>query len=179
MSFDLGTELISQASSLRCQEFNDFDHYIETLSTNTKCMVESAIRNSTLEGYPDTYVAVLGYFHGEPHFTDIHFLPYSHYIGYRLEGWSVAPGRGVVAGSRIIETLINECDPRVAQFCKHVDYRSNLEDAVHFVKSYIEACSSPLALELDPDCDEIGGHIHVATIEPISGFRWKIQPVGR
>ncbi|MGA3025514.1 MAG: hypothetical protein ABSF98_12150 [Bryobacteraceae bacterium] len=51
-------------------------------------------------------------------------------------------------------------------------------DAERFAVGYIEACCSPTGLQLDPDgCRGIGGHIHVATVEPGGGFQWIRPPI--
>jgi hypothetical protein len=53
---------------------------------------------------------------------------------------------------------------------------STLEAGLAHAKGYIQACSDPLAAELDPICRGIGGHIHAAAVTP-SGFQWLIPPV--
>ena len=54
----------------------------------------------------------------------------------------------------------------------------SVSEAIRFAVGYIEACCSPLGRELDPKAWEgIGGHIHVATIKPRSGFAWLIPPI--
>jgi hypothetical protein len=59
----------------------------------------------------------------------------------------------------------------------HPEIRVTLSDAVEAGRNYIEACSSPVALEIDKEiCQGIGGHIHVATITPTAGFEWLIPP---
>jgi hypothetical protein len=50
-----------------------------------------------------------------------------------------------------------------------------LNDGLANAVGYIEACSDPLAAELDPLCKIIGGHIHAAALTP-AGFRWLIEP---
>jgi len=50
-----------------------------------------------------------------------------------------------------------------------------LDDGLAHAKGYIEACSDPLASEIDPLCKGIGGHIHAAAVTPL-GFRWLIEP---
>jgi len=52
-----------------------------------------------------------------------------------------------------------------------------LADGLAHATGYIEACSDPLATEIDPLCKGIGGHIHAAAVTP-SGFRWLIPPLG-
>jgi hypothetical protein len=54
---------------------------------------------------------------------------------------------------------------------------TTLADGLAHAKGYIEACSDPLAQEIDPLCKGIGGHIHAAAVTP-SGFEWLIPPRG-
>jgi hypothetical protein len=50
---------------------------------------------------------------------------------------------------------------------------ATLADGLAHVKGYIQACSDPLAAELDPICKGIGGHIHAGAVTP-PGFVWLI-----
>jgi hypothetical protein len=78
----------------------------------------------------------------------------------------------------VIRDLIAQDHPEFSGFCKPFKHETSLQGAAYFAKGYIEACSSPLALKFDPTCEELGGHIHVATITPQDGFRWVIPPKG-
>ena len=51
-----------------------------------------------------------------------------------------------------------------------------LPEGLAHAKGYIEACSDPLASEVDPLCKGIGGHIHAAAVTR-SGFVWLIPPL--
>lgn len=54
----------------------------------------------------------------------------------------------------------------------------SVSQAKRFAVGYIEACCSPLGRKVDPvACKGIGGHIHVATVKPRSGFTWIIPPL--
>ncbi len=52
-----------------------------------------------------------------------------------------------------------------------------LNDGLGAVKSYIDACASLQAREIDDYCNSIGGHIHIATITRREGFQWLIPPI--
>jgi hypothetical protein len=53
------------------------------------------------------------------------------------------------------------------------DRPTTLSEAVEIAKQYILACSSPLAMELNPQiCKTIGGRILIATITYQGGFKW-------
>jgi capsular polysaccharide biosynthesis protein len=68
-------------------------------------------------------------------------------------------------------------DSRFDRFAHKLGKTPLLEDARQFAQGYIEACSSPVGLEVDePLCKGIGGHIHIATITTPEGFRWVIEP---
>jgi hypothetical protein len=88
------------------------------------------------------------------------------------------PGRSIVSGSLIVGELIVQGHPSFSEFCQF-DYNRSLEDAAGWVRGYIEACCSPVALKYDPGCEGLGGHIHVATISPQNGFRWVVEPLGQ
>jgi len=61
-------------------------------------------------------------------------------------------------------------DPRFSAFVLERGQSPSLETATQFARGYIEACSSPLGLEVDAlICKGIGGHLHMATITK-SGF---------
>jgi hypothetical protein len=51
-----------------------------------------------------------------------------------------------------------------------------LQDAIDRSRSFIGAHSDPEAIAIDGNCRSVGGHIHIATITPSSGFQWLIPP---
>lgn len=63
-----------------------------------------------------------------------------------------------------------------AQYIRSLPPDPTLEEARELVTGYVEACCTPLARSMDPVCERIGGHIHVAQITPIGGFEWIISP---
>jgi hypothetical protein len=75
-----------------------------------------------------------------------------------------------VSGSLPNRDLIVLNDPTFAPFCTRFDYEKSLEDAAGFVNGYIEACCSRAALSVDPSCEELGRHIHVATVHRITAL---------
>jgi hypothetical protein len=62
-------------------------------------------------------------------------------------------------------------DPRIAKYKPSPDER-----ALGMVTAFIEACADLAAVEIDPYCRTIGGHLHAAEITQ-SGFKWLIKPV--
>jgi hypothetical protein len=183
-SFDLVVELRNRAALLSVQNFENCDCFLRTLLDGVEQEIESAMWDRRLESYPDAQISFVGYFQDRPHWTDIHFLSSRNFTGSLYEAISndLYPGRCFVSGSLLIRDLIVARDPRFSRFCKRIDRTVSLEDAADFVKGYVEACGSPLALEVDAGCEEIGGHIHVAVVTPAdsldrSGFQWLTRPL--
>jgi hypothetical protein len=83
--------------------------------------------------------------------------------------------QGIVVGSEEISKRYFEQhqDTRFKNYF-HA-FGETLGEALSHARGYIEACSDPLAAEIDPLCKGIGGHIHAAAVTP-SGFQWLIEP---
>jgi hypothetical protein len=52
-----------------------------------------------------------------------------------------------------------------------------LDEGLAHAKGYIEACSDPRAIDLDPLCKRIGDDIHAAAVTERYGFKWLIDPI--
>lgn len=64
-----------------------------------------------------------------------------------------------------------------AEFIQDPQQIGSLNESEKYVRGYIEACSTELALSMDEaHCKKIGGHIHIAEIT-LDGFRWRIPPI--
>lgn len=91
----------------------------------------------------------------------------------------IPPEHNMFSGSReIAKRLFERLDQRLDKYYRYADLNSSFGDAVACAKGYIEACSDPVALEIDPkQCQGIGGHIHIAAVTP-EGFQWIEPPKG-
>jgi hypothetical protein len=150
--------------------------------TPQKNRIDSAMKDGILEDgqYPETEVCVVGCFRGVPHFARAKFLPWREpeIQPYDFDDEEhVYPGWCDASGSMAVNQLIRHGDPQFTKICKLPEEETTLPEAVEFVKGYIEACKLPKALELDSGCDGIGGHTHVVTLMPNSGFEWVISPI--
>jgi hypothetical protein len=177
-SFDLGSELKKQLALQTSKEFPKLHELLEAVSMNLENYIEAAKTARRLEDYPSTFVDFVGYFNGQPSWMEIQFFRVRHPRTGAL--WAVMdrdfwPGHCIVSGSVILRELIAQGHPSFSGFCQF-DYNRSLADAAGFVRGYIEACCSPVGLEFDPECEGLGGHIHVATLSPEDGFRWAIEP---
>jgi hypothetical protein len=66
-------------------------------------------------------------------------------------------------------------DRRLNKYALPTDEHSSLEEAAKSAAGFLRACSDPIARQLDPFCEKVGGHIHIAAITP-DGFRWRVPP---
>jgi hypothetical protein len=198
-SFDLRVELNRQIENLRDKRFRNCRSFVETLAAGIEQVIKDALVQRRLEGYPAAEICFAGYFKGKPYCLDVQFRRYLNQYGHLwgITEYEVKPGLCIVSGSAVVKSLIENKDPRMKDFYVPLDDQTSLEGASKFVTGYIRACCSDWALELDPSCKGIGGHVHVATVtppEPIkakilrffglgsrqkTGFQWVIPPAPR
>jgi hypothetical protein len=165
-SFDLAIELQNQLAQIQRHRFFTARRFIETLSGRLESAVHLAMRQGRAEEYPACEITLAGYFRGQPRLVNIQFQRH----GGGLRCWNVIrkppPGLCFYTGSHLIANLVSQGDERFAQFCPPLDEKASLQAAVEHATGYIQASSSALARQLDPECDSIGGRIHVATVTP-------------
>ena len=82
------------------------------------------------------------------------------------------PQNPLLSGSAIAELMYGKRDPRFARYFRNLSRDGTLKDAEEYARNYIEACSDPIAADIDPACGGIGGHIHMATVTKQEGFNW-------
>jgi len=89
----------------------------------------------------------------------------------------VVGGNVIWSGSRVIYKMIFELkDVRFANYIGSPREHNSLTETVARVKGWIEGQCSSEAAALDAFCrEQVGGHIHIATVTP-NGFRWEIRP---
>ncbi len=127
--------------------------------------------------YGSTIAEILidGYYRGFPSRAGIRFF----HDKQKLCGPQISP-KSVeeldLCGSRPIwNAFCDVNDKSLAAYrppCFHSPPWSLVESA-EAIRGYIQACSSPEGKEIDDEAHKvIGGHIHIATITPVEGFRW-------
>lgn len=178
-SFAVDVELKNHLASLRSQSLDAFG-LINTVSSHLDGYIKTAKNEKRIEEYPEIFIEFFGYVGGEPLWVELQFLHYP--PGHRgllceIVPRNLRPGACLVSGSLLIRDLIFQKHPLFFPFCAPFDYTESLDQATGFVKGYIEACCSPDAPRFDPDCESLGGHIHVATVSPQGGFRWVVAPI--
>jgi hypothetical protein len=118
---------------------------------------------------------LLGYHSGFPFFSECRFyhIEQTNRIQVRMDSPELSQSKTFFTGSDPIAAMIYgnaPIDPRIA---KHKP--APRADALEMATSFINACSDPGAVEIDPWCRIIGGRLHAAEITQ-SGFRWLIPP---
>jgi hypothetical protein len=89
----------------------------------------------------------------------------------------LALGRPLLYGPAPVEALLDRRDPRLTRYATPQGTAVSVESGIEICKNFVAACASPEALEIDPQCASVGGHIHIATITPDAGFKWAIPPI--
>ena len=118
---------------------------------------------------------LLGYYGGFPFFAESRFyhIEETDHIQVRGSNPELCQSQTLFTGSDLIAAMIYGnalTDPRIA---KHKPAKS--ADALEVATGFINACSDPAAVEIDPWCRIVGGRLHAAEIS-LSGFRWLISP---
>lgn len=123
-------------------------------------------------------ILFVGYFKQGPWQLETRFLHDDQdRVRFVVESAEPRETTSAIAGSEIVANgMYRDHDPRFARYVKP-RIADTLDWAADYVRGYIEACSDPAALELDPLCRRIGGHVHIAEITPSGGFKWRVAPV--
>jgi hypothetical protein len=177
-SFDIALEIKDQVRRCWWKRFTNPYHFVKGLSVDLEQAIRERKRSGILEDYPASEISFVGYDNTDPWWIDIKFSRYNQGLRRELIPHRVYVGYAFVHGSPLIRDLISAGDRTFSEFIRPMQDGDNpsLVEATNFMKGYVEACSSRLALQLDPDnCRKVGGHIHVATITPRGSFSLRIR----
>jgi hypothetical protein len=189
--FKMVDEISKVAATLANRRFDDCGLYIHNFCHHLQRVLGKARRAGRISEFPSNdhlppekknnicRLLIVGYFRQRPWQFEIRFLHENQtHVRFAIDS-SAQPDRitAAITGSDIVaNAMYQEHDPRFAQYVKPYNV-DTLEQASDYVRGYIAACSDPIALELDPLCAGIGGHIHIAAIARDGGFRWIAPPI--
>jgi hypothetical protein len=189
-NFKLVDELSRVATTLANRRFADCGLYIHNFCHHVQRLLGKARRAGRIPEFPTNdhlpierrnnicRLLIVGYFRQRPWQFEIRFFHENQtHVRFVVDS-SVQLDRitAAITGSDIVaNAMYRDHDPRFARYVRPYDV-DTLEQASDYVRGYIEACSDPVALELDPMCAGIGGHIHIAEITQLEGFKWRIPP---
>jgi hypothetical protein len=120
-----------------------------------------------------------GYFKSDPF---VFYAQFSHSLRFAEFHSQEITLAGLLYGSDVVRKKMYDNgeavkDSPFAQYIQDPKQIQLLDDSERYVRGYIEACSTTLALTMDEArCKKIGGHIHVGELTP-TGFRWRIPPI--
>jgi len=187
-SFSVIAESEKIATSLSALELVNHLEYVQRFSqlvsasisaTHQKDLFDYSPAKICAPGHENSIVRLVfcGYFRKVPFAYDVEIVNEHGILSCQPVQYDIRLMGPVVLGSEVIAKLMyNEEDIRFRRYIVRISQDSSARDAVACVKGYLEACSTPLARTLDPFCEIIGGHIHVAKITP-GGFDWIIPPI--
>jgi hypothetical protein len=185
LGFDAIEECRTLADSLRDRDFaseakfvNRFSMVLTEQMNRMKYFPEFEKNRDGLWIIMDLLFA--GYFKERPFVTAVQFYHSLHFAEFHSMPLPIA---GLLYGSDVVRRKMYDDLGNVVSNSPFAEYIQNpreirsLDESEKYVKGYIQACSSALALSMDESrCKTIGGHIHIAEITPAS-FKWRIAPV--
>lgn len=193
VALDLGLEAKNFIESGSNKILSDFVGYAQDLADELYSLLlklkdQGVIpRYDGLSEYNDgnstiAHILLFGYSNGLPAEVDILFShrdqalrkPRLYAYGFRHSNPHAWGAEG------LFKRMFEFNDPALAKFRRlgipSPPEEISLEGAATIGEDYIRACDSDEGRELDPWCSHIGGHIHIAAIEP-SGFYWLKPPI--
>lgn len=189
--FDLLRVIREGAEALRTRTFPDANKYLRQLGGKINKGMNLDRRAGKLQSFPQMRkvpqtsawsiadVFVVGFYKQQPCFSILNFFHYHQISEFRVIPCPLL--NRLLSGSEIIIKAMYDASGlplKDSPFFKYARELRNptLDQAEECVKGFIEASSSPLALEMDPAfCKGIGGHIHIAEVTS-AGFKWRVPP---
>lgn len=189
--FKVSDELDKAVRILANRRCEDGDVYIHKLGHLLQQAINTAKRDGRLDQFPTNdhmpmelrnqlfRLLIVGYFKRVPRQFEIRFVRNEQdRARFIVDSPTLGRVHSAVTGSHIVaKALFEDHDPRFQRYHPADPDRPTLEWAEAWTCGYIQACSDPIALQIDPLCKSIGGHMHVAEITLENGFRWRIPPV--
>ena len=187
-SFETMTAVHGQIQMLSKRKFNDGYEYADKLCFNLTKVFEKALEDGRIPMIPMAgdlppeetgrlfRLLLFGHFRKKPFLKIASFYYNENVPHFRLRAQDEALSQNGIFpfGSDEIARMIfgdGAIDPRIA----HFKYDRNHPDAQTATTNFVKACSHPAALEIDPWCRIVGGHIHAAELTK-NGFAWLIPP---
>src|ERR1700685_59507 len=188
-TFDLYEETNRQSKLLSSRQFDTCYDYAYKLAFGLKRAFNDARKDGRLDAWygnedldeEDNLIArmmLVGYFHGKPSWIVAEFRSFDNRAKLQVQPIpEFTPGGYMTAGGKLMPKLLfQDKDSRFAEYITPTGPDTTMERGAHFARAFIEACSTPLAAELDPICKSIGGHIHIAAVTLTDGFKWIVPP---
>jgi hypothetical protein len=174
-TFDAAAELSRTAESIAKKRLTTPKAFVAAVGAAMEATIDELVQLGRLQCWPRLDIPFIGFFASHPFYLTLYFyhVPYPSGLHHVILGQAFDDWLFAYSGSEIVGQMLQRSDARIAHRIKSPDEHPSLQDAVDMTRGYIEACSSPLGLEVDPDnCQGLGGHIHVATVTPVQRPSW-------
>jgi hypothetical protein len=185
--FEIFTEIRKQVDILAKRPFPNGHQFSDKLSFNVTKVIEKAINTGRVKDLPVTLglppeekgrlfrLILLGQVKGLLFWRIDSFYhdDATNRFNFRKQSFELSQSQIISTGCETIHAMLHGAlpvDHRISRYAnRNLD---QLGTAVNFV----EACRDPVAVEIDPFCQIIGGHIHAAELTD-NGFKWLIPPI--
>jgi hypothetical protein len=188
-TFSVVVETQKAATDLAMKEFANHLEYVERFSQFVSERIAEAHKEGRFDYLPTptrlsapgkentiVHLFFCGYFRATPFAYDVEIVNEAEILACYPTQTRLREMAPMVLGSKKIAELIYKPDNRFKKYAVRITETSPMQDAIACVRGYLEACSTPLARKLDPFCEIVGGHIHIATVTPQCGFQWSTPP---
>jgi hypothetical protein len=189
-SFDMLAEIRGQMETLAARRFADGYAFVHKLGFNMTKVLERAVKENRITNLLDCddlapeekgrmlRILPLGFYGGMPFWAiaSLYYDRANHRFSVRYQDFELDQFRTAPLGSDKIAAMIYEGGPVDPRLQRYRDAADIAPDALARTAVFVQACSDPVAVEIDPWCRTIGGHLHAAELTE-TGFRWLIPPV--
>jgi hypothetical protein len=177
--FDCARAIHHAIEALATSNFKSLWHYGEAISKLLAALPEQA-HHVLIGDEPPTIISLAGYYKGRPKEVEVKMF----YDGQDPKVSVDSPRRGYPVGCGSFDVLValltgTRTELLQAYRTPFVDFHYEtvtFPQSIEVAKNAVAAQCDPEALQLDPMCIAMGGHIHLCTITP-DAFRWVIEPL--
>jgi hypothetical protein len=182
-SFDLLSEVTDAIGALVSVKFKPIGDCVRDVAARTNASIRKAHADGVINEYPynpdspdkDTiaHVFLAGYFRRlSPSLIRVRFHHKDQILADPQILTEEPPANDIYSGSHAIAQRYCTGLPE-DRFGKYFRPSGPLiEHGIAHAVGFIEACKDPMASHFDPNCRNIGGRIHAASVTPRDGFRW-------
>jgi hypothetical protein len=185
--FNFNIEIQNAAQELAKIECADAIDYSDRLINLVNVSLKRAVENAQKAGKPVSYpsnpenyedgsivsVFLCGYYARWALGMVVKFFHREQRLAEPTKLTTIGVGNSAISGSKEVDNCLTLNDPRFAAFRFQLPASPSFEELAAYAKAYVAACNSDAGRAVDPIlCPGIGGHVHAATVESQSGFRW-------
>ena len=179
VTFDFIHETVKATEVLAARRYKSLWHYAKALHDVLWPFPEQARQAlSTFESPPmETMIFIEGYHDGRPKRVRLTFFNDGLQEPEVSADFQSGTALGVIpeAVSRILDSGTG--DGPLAAYRARLRGIETMAEAIEAAQKVVAALKDPEALEIDPRCEGIGGHVHVCKITFADGFQWIIKPL--